>query len=287
MDRLMMQPRAWSSRDVMGSAQSAAALNIEGFEMRTLRLNLFGMTEEDFIRRAEELLGRVRTTIHRDQYLRAPERQLEVASVRLRGIEELVWNLAPANRRLTPMERDVRDLVVSTRRYSQFMLSRLDDPIVLVIPMEGAVTLTVPYTTTAMTVRRRLGRIPTPEDVGRDIRRFLNDYPGWVGNVILSVRTRGREGIDAEVRRVVGVYATRRESYLEWATLFFDSIDLYRARVRRRVEDDALDSGDDDDTDDSDSGADMGDERGDGGSDGGDGGRGGGGAGAAPALVTA
>lgn len=287
MDRLMMQPRAWSSRDVMGSAQSAAALNIEGFEMRTLRLNLFGMTEEDFIRRAEELLGRVRTTIHRDQYLRAPERQLEVASVRLRGIEELVWNLAPANRRLTPMERDVRDLVVSTRRYSQFMLSRLDDPIVLVIPMEGAVTLTVPYTTTAMTVRRRLGRIPTPEDVGRDIRRFLNDYPGWVGNVILSVRTRGREGIDAEVRRVVGVYATRRESYLEWATLFFDSIDLYRARVRRRVEDDALDSGDDDDTDDSDSGADMGDERGNGGSDGGDGGRGGGGAGAAPALVTA
>ena len=287
MDRLMMQPRAWSSRDVMGSAQSAAALNIEGFEMRTLRLNLFGMTEEDFIRRAEELLGRVRTTIHRDQYLRAPERQLEVASVRLRGIEELVWNLAPANRRLTPMERDVRDLVVSTRRYSQFMLSRLDDPIVLVIPMEGAVTLTVPYTTTAMTVRRRLGRIPTPEDVGRDIRRFLNDYPGWVGNVILSVRTRGREGIDAEVRRVVGVYATRRESYLEWATLFFDSIDLYRARVRRRVEDDALDSGDDDDTDDSDSGADMGDDHGDGGSSGGGGRRGGGGAGAAPALVTA
>ena len=287
MDRLMMQPRAWSSRDVMGSAQSAAALNIEGFEMRTLRLNLFGMTEEDFIRRAEELLGRVRTTIHRDQYLRAPERQLEVASVRLRGIEELVWNLAPANRRLTPMERDVRDLVVSTRRYSQFMLSRLDDPIVLVIPMEGAVTLTVPYTTTAMTVRRRLGRIPTPEDVGRDIRRFLNDYPGWVGNVILSVRTRGREGIDAEVRRVVGVYATRRESYLEWATLFFDSIDLYRARVRRRVEDDALGSGDDDDTDDSDSGADMGDEHGGGGLGGSGGGSGGGGAGASPALVTA
>ena len=286
MDRLMMQTRAWSSRDVMGSAQSAAALNIEGFEMRTVRLNLFGMTEEDFIRRAEDLLGRVRTMIHRDQYLRSPERQLEVASVRLHGIEELVWNLAPANRRLTPMEREVRDLVVSTRRYSQFMLSRLDDPIVLVIPMEGAVTLTVPYTTTAMTVRRRLGRIPTPEDVGRDIRRFLNDYPGWVGNVILSVRTRGREGIDAEVRRVVGVYATRRESYLEWAALFFDSIDLYRARVRRRVEDDALGSGDDDDTDDSDSGADMGDEHGGGGSGGGGGGSGGGGAGAAPALVT-
>ena len=287
MDRLMMQTRAWSSRDVMGSAQSAAALNIEGFEMRTVRLNVFGMTEEDFIRRAEDLLGRVRTLLHRDQYLRAPERQLEVASVRLHGIEELVWNLAPANRRLTPMEREVRDLVVSTRRYSQFMLSRLDDPIVLVIPMEGAVTLTVPYTTTAMTVRRRLGRIPTPEDVGRDIRRFLIDYPGWVCNVILSVRTRGREGIDAEVRRVVGVYATRRESYLEWATLFFDSIDLYRARVRRRVEDDALGSGDDDDTDDSDSGADMGDEHGGGGSGGSGGGSGGGGAGAAPALVTA
>ena len=85
----------------------------------------------------------------------------------------------------------------------------------------------------------------------------------------------------------MGVYATRRESYLEWATLFFDSIDLYRARVRRRVEDDALGSGDDDDTDDSDSGADMGDEHGDGGSGGSGGRRGGGGAGAAPALVTA
>ena len=259
--------------------------------MRTLRVNIFGITEEDFLERADVLLRRGRGMIQRDRYLSAPERQLEISAERLRGLEELVWSLAPANRQLTTTEKQVRSLVLSSRRYSQFVMARMEDPIILIIPMEGGVTLRVPYTTTSMTVRQRFGKIPEPHEVSDDINRFLNQYPGWIGNVILSIQTRNRERVEAEVRRVVRIFAMRRESYLSWASLFFDAFDLYKAQVKERVEHDVGDDsgeGGDSDTD-TDSGADMGGGPGQaaGRGRGGRGGGGPGGASSASALVAA
>lgn len=280
--------KTWNSENVLVSYQSVSARITVGSEMRILRVTI---KEEDFLERANALLRRGRGMIQRDRYLRAPESQLEISAERVRGLEELVWGLAPEGRQLTTTEKQVRSLVVSSRRYSQFIMARMEEPIVLVIPMESGVTMQVPYTTTAMTVRQRFGKIPEPGEVSEDISRFLNQYPGWIGNVILSTQTRNRGGVEAEVRRVVGVYARRRESYLSWVSLFFDAYDLYKAQVRDGVELDlGEDSGEEDDSDtDSEGGTDMGGGPGQGAGHG-RGGRGGGGTDGAsptPALAAA
>ena len=44
--------------------------------------------------------------------------------------------------------------------------------------------------------------------------------------------TRNRSGVDTVIGRIAREYSVKRDSYLEWATLFFE------ARVKRRVESD-------------------------------------------------
>ena len=244
-----------------------------------------GMDEEAFAELVRELVWRSRRLIQRSRHLNTPAGQMEVAAERLLGFEDFVWGIATVDRPLTPPERELRNLVVSTRRYLNHSLTLLNDPVVLMIPME-CVTLRVPYTTPGMTVRGRFGRVPSPDEVSVDIHRFLRNYEGWVGNILLSALTRVRHEINTEVRRVVRVYATRRESYLEWLGLCVESLELYRSRVRVGVERDTSSSEDDTDAD-PDSGADMG-EGGDGSGDaGGKGGGNGGGAAPAQAVVVA
>ena len=144
--------------------------------------------------------------------------------------------------------------------------------------MEHGVTLSVPYTSSTTTVRRRFGRVPSPGEVSADLERFLREYEGWIGNIILSALTRVRCHVDTEIRRVVRVYSTRREAYVAWWTLFFDCLDLFRGRVGRTTDAESS-SSEDSDSEDEHGG-------GDGAAGGvGDASGGGGGSGAAPPLV--
>ena len=241
-----------------------------------------GMDEEAFAELVRELVWRSRRLIQRSRHLNTPAGQMEVAAERLLGFEDFVWGIATVDRPLAPTERELRNLVVSTRRYLNHSLTQLNEPVVLTIPIERA-TLRVPYTTS---VRGRFGRTPTPDEVSTDIYRFLRNYEGWVGNILLSALTRVPHEIGTEVRRVVRVYRTRRESYLEWLGLCVESLELYRSRVEVGVERDTSSSEDDTDSD-PDSGADVG-EGGDGSGDaGGKGGGNGGGAAPAQAVVVA
>ena len=241
-----------------------------------------GMDEEAFAELVRELVWRSRRLIQRSRHLNTPEGQMEVAAERLLGFEDFVWGIATVDRPLAPPERELRNLVVSTRRYLNHSLTQLNEPVILTIPIER-VTLRVPYTTS---VRGRFGRTPTPDEVSTDIYRFLRNYEGWVGNILLSALTRVPHEIGTEVRRVVRVYRTRRESYLEWLGLCVESLELYRSRVEVGVERDTSSSEDDTDSD-PDSGADVG-EGGDGSGDaGGKGGGNGGGAAPAQAVVVA
>ena len=78
--RPMMRMGAWNSPNVLVIYQSISARIIGGREMRTLRVNIFGITEEDFLERADALLRRGRGMIQRDRYLSAPESQLEISA---------------------------------------------------------------------------------------------------------------------------------------------------------------------------------------------------------------
>ena len=93
---------AWNSPNVLVSYQSISAHITGRSEMRILRVTI---KEEDFLERANALLRRGRGMIQRDRYLSSPESQLEISAERLRGLEELVWSLAPANRQLTTTEK--------------------------------------------------------------------------------------------------------------------------------------------------------------------------------------
>ena len=241
-----------------------------------------GMDEEAFAGLVRELVWRSRRLIQRTRHLNTPEGQMEVAAERLLGFEDFVWGIATVDRPLALSERELRNLVVSTRRYLNHSLTQLNEPVVLTIPIERA-TLRVPYTTS---VRGRFGGTPTPDEVSTDIYRFLRNYEGWVGNILLSALTRVPHEIGTEVRRVVRVYRTRRESYLEWLGLCVESLELYRSRVEVGVERDTSSSEDDTDSE-PDSGADVG-EGGDGSGDAcGKGGGNGGGAAPAQAVVVA
>ena len=243
--------------DPMQSAIASALEDMSNYRA-DVRMTAFSMADDEFSYLAEDLINQGRLLIQRDREVRSPAQMLRVASTRTYGLDEAVWRMPRPGQVLTPVEVQVRDLIIAARRYALYMLERIDEPIVLALPSGEGMRLIIPYTTSAMTLRGRFGgRLPLPDEVVEDIRRYLAGHIGHEGMNVQHIIARDQEGAAAEIRREVRVYALRRDAYLGWVSLFIASHDLFRARMGRwsREAYEADDAGDDSDSGSDDSGA--------------------------------
>ena len=243
--------------DPMQSAIASAVEDMSNYRA-DVRMTAFSVADDEFAYLVEDLLNQGRLLIQRDREVRSPTQMLRIASTRTFGLDEAVWGMPRPGRVLTPVEVEVRDLIIAARRYALYMLQRIDEPMVLSLPTGDGMHVVIPYTTIGITIRGRFeGRLPLPEEVVEDIRRFLAAHIGQDGMNVQHLIAGAQEGVATEIRRVVRNYALRRDAYLGWVSLFIAAHDLFRARMGRwsREAYEADDAGDDSDSGSDDSGA--------------------------------